>query len=371
MNPTTRQECIADPFNLSIVGDPFRRARDQLVHRVFDTNMDHVAIWGAGQNGEMTIALLEDTPVRIVACYDRVKTGSVRGIPIEQEPSKLPRDTTVLITMNSPSRAINRIRSLCEQHAVPWIQVIDLPETQAELITRPRSLANYAGKHQGERCFVVGNGPSLNRIDMTKLSHEVTFGSNRCYLGFPEWGYAFSYWAAEDREVAGWQAEEWKRLRHVDKFLPQDMVYHLSSDDQKVCAIPYQRISFDRHQPLFSIYPEVLFHGGTVTYLLLQLAVIMGCSPIYLIGVDFHFETQGTRVAENRSIWRQHGPDINHFRSDYIAQGRYLHPPYLDKQQLAFQSAHHAAKAYGFRILNATPGTRLEVFPKVTFDELF
>ncbi len=36
--------------------------------------------------------------------------------------------------------------------------------------------------HHGQRCFIIGNGPSLQRTDLTKLKDEFTFGMNRIYL---------------------------------------------------------------------------------------------------------------------------------------------------------------------------------------------
>ena len=42
-------------------------------------------------------------------------------------------------------------------------------------------------KHKGERCFIIGNGPSLKQTDLTKLKNEYTFGLNRIYLAFRRW----------------------------------------------------------------------------------------------------------------------------------------------------------------------------------------
>ena len=36
--------------------------------------------------------------------------------------------------------------------------------------------------HRGQRCFIVGNGPSLNQTDLSLLRGEYTFTTNRAYL---------------------------------------------------------------------------------------------------------------------------------------------------------------------------------------------
>ena len=43
--------------------------------------------------------------------------------------------------------------------------------------------------HRGQRCFIIGNGPSLKNTDLALLENEVTFGLNRIYLLFSKMGF--------------------------------------------------------------------------------------------------------------------------------------------------------------------------------------
>ena len=45
-------------------------------------------------------------------------------------------------------------------------------------LKRNRKLKNI---HKGSRCFVLGNGPSLSEVDLSKLSDEITFTVNDLY----------------------------------------------------------------------------------------------------------------------------------------------------------------------------------------------
>ena len=63
-------------------------------------------------------------------------------------------------------------------------------------------------RHRGERCFVIGNGPSLQRTDLTKLRGERTFGLNRIYLKFGELGFATSYLVCVNKLVIAQCAAE-------------------------------------------------------------------------------------------------------------------------------------------------------------------
>ena len=56
-----------------------------------------------------------------------------------------------------------------------------------------RGLARFEDLHRGQRCFIIGNGPSLKQMDLSPLQNEITFGMNRIYLMFPELGFQTTY----------------------------------------------------------------------------------------------------------------------------------------------------------------------------------
>ena len=50
-----------------------------------------------------------------------------------------------------------------------------LSPEQKRLLQQNESLR---GRHRGQRCFVIGNGPSLKKQDLATLANEVTFVMN-------------------------------------------------------------------------------------------------------------------------------------------------------------------------------------------------
>ena len=62
-------------------------------------------------------------------------------------------------------------------------------------------LATYKDKFKGYRCIVIGNGPSLNKMDLSILKNEFTFGMNRIYMLFEEWGFETSFLVSINRFV--------------------------------------------------------------------------------------------------------------------------------------------------------------------------
>ena len=50
-------------------------------------------------------------------------------------------------------------------------------------------LGEWKDRCKGQRAIIIGNGPSLNRTDLSKLRGEFTFGLNRIFLMFPALGF--------------------------------------------------------------------------------------------------------------------------------------------------------------------------------------
>jgi hypothetical protein len=239
-------------------------------------------------------------------------------------------------------------------------------------------LSDFTNIHEGRRCFVIGNGPSLNRIDMSLLRSQITFGSNRVYQGFDKWGFGFTYWSIEDQLVAEDIAEEWTgemianpRYRST-VFVPEDLMHHVDAhvktSENPCIPINFSRVEYYPNLYPFSTDPKVIVWGGTVTYLLLQLAALMGCNPIVLLGIDFNYSIPNTVRELGASRLMSTEDDPNHFFPGYFGKGRRWHDPNLPRMRIAYLSAEKASHNLGFRIYNATPRTKLKVFTRIDFN---
>lgn len=232
------------------------------------------------------------------------------------------------------------------------------------------SLRKYKGKHAGSRAFVVGNGPSLNRIDMSLVKDEITFGSNRVYLGFKMWGFHFKYWAAIDPLNIRQCYQEYNSSLpdEMVKFVPVQYAHYFHMVNMCPINVIYRYKGF----PRFSCKPDRVYEGWTVTYILLQIAVIMGCNPIYLIGVDYSYKITEKEKAIDGKVWTD--PESkSHFLPDYCAsdKGIVWSIPRFDKTDKAFECAAKFAREKGIEIYNATPGSKLRFFPFVQYESIF
>lgn len=224
-----------------------------------------------------------------------------------------------------------------------------------------RLLGSYKDIHQGKRCFIIGNGPSLKNTDLSKLKGEYTFGMNRAYLLFPELGFNTTYFVSVNSLVIEQCAEDLRALP-IPKFV--------SWRSRRLIA-PAPDLAY-----LYTTYtaPKFaadargrLWEGATVTYVALQLAYFMGFETAILIGVDHNFATQG---KPNTTVVSQ-GDDPNHFSAAYFGKGFRWQLPDLETSELAYGMARQAYQSAGRQVLDATVGGKLAVFPKVAYESLF
>ena len=227
-------------------------------------------------------------------------------------------------------------------------------------------VAKYKDLHQGKRCFVIGNGPSLKQTDLSKLKDEFTIGVNRIYLAFPEMGFNTSYLVSVNTLVLEQCVEDFKNLS-----LPRFFTWRARSWFSQYMRNDPNLMFLDTDYTGEAMFSGDamgrLFEGFTVTFVALQLAFYMGFEEVILIGVDHNFTTQG---PANTTVVSS-GEDPNHFAANYFGKGFRWQLPDLEGSERAYIMAREAYSKAGRKILDATHGGKLTVFPKVPYDELF
>ena len=225
-----------------------------------------------------------------------------------------------------------------------------------------RRLEAYRDRHQGERCFILGNGPSLRQTELALLKNEFTFGMNRIYLLFPELGFPTTYLVSVNELVLEQCAQEMQALR-LPRFFTwrgrrffQDDPHNLFLDTDYTEPAEFSGDMTGR-----------VYEGYTVTFVALQLAFFMGFDQAILIGVDHNFETKGPPNTTVTST----GDDPNHFAPNYFGKGFRWQLPDLEGSERAYRLAQEAYTAAGRQVLDATVGGKLEIFPKVEYETLF
>ena len=200
--------------------------------------------------------------------------------------------------------------------------------------------------HRGERAFIIGNGPGLDLYDLRKLFKEYTFGSN---LIFRRW--VPDYYVCCNPLVLSQYADEISNL---------------------FCRYKFTELQYTS-EPIFQTDPKGAFwQGYTVTYVALQLAFIMGCDPVYLVGCDHDYgevngdpnERKEYVDTDNQIEWVQarHAVGLGYVGHDWNL-------PDLDQSYLAYQKAQRAYKNAG-RNIYIIPPTKLDLFEEVQWASL-
>lgn len=225
---------------------------------------------------------------------------------------------------------------------------------------------------RGRRCFVIGNGPSLNRTDLERLEGEVSFAVNGIFLKFDELGFRPSYYVVEDDLVAQDRAGEINALVGMRKLFPKFLSPWLRPGPDSVFLNVIRDYRDYPGFPAFSTdAARCLWVGGTVTYLNLQLAFYMGFDPVILVGVDCDYDVRSDEVEVAGTELTSKAPDRNHFHPDYFGAGYRFHDPSVGRMLRAYEKARVVFGAHGRRVWNATLGGKLEVFERVDYASLF
>lgn len=238
-----------------------------------------------------------------------------------------------------------------------------------------RALAKLHNAYKGKRCFIIGNGPSLNKHNLLLLKNEYTFAVNSFFYKTKETGFRPTFYVVEDNLVMRENIDEIKAYDVPFKLFPANYK-NLHPAERNVLFFPanwgfYLQSSPNYCVPRFSTdATRELFCGQTVTYINMQLAFFMGFTEVYLIGMDFNYVVPKEHGRKGNWILST-TDDPNHFHKDYFGKGKTWKDPKLDRVANSYLQAKLAYEAVGRKIYNATIGGRLEIFERVEYQSLF
>lgn len=239
------------------------------------------------------------------------------------------------------------------------------------------ALRLFKDLHKGQRCFIVGNGPSLSNTDLSKLKNEITFGVNSIFLMTDMNGFIPTYYSVCDSHVIAENTDRINDYPVKHKFFPSVFRKYIPPNNRANVSFFMMNRGFNEvTSPNFAIprfsadCSERIYDGQTITYMNLQLAYYMGFSEVYLIGVDFSYVIPESAIVDGANILSTED-DPNHFHKDYFGKGRSWHDPVLHRVIKNYEFADMVYNWDSRRVFNATVGGKLEAFQRVDYDSLF
>ena len=213
----------------------------------------------------------------------------------------------------------------------------------------------------------MGNGPSLLSCDLNRLARETTIVSNANYLMWDQLDYVPTFLTVEDSLTAEDRASDLQSLQGCVRIFPFDLRRFLGDSGETLLYLNLLR----NYAPFPKFSWNVAHHaywGGTVSFLNLLIAAFLGCNPIILIGFDHSYVVPASET--DNVVIRSHDADVNHFSPDYLGPGQRWYAPNVPRMEAAYRHAHGELEQAGYKVLNATPGGKLEVFERVSLDSI-
>lgn len=234
--------------------------------------------------------------------------------------------------------------------------------------------ARFCDIHTGKRCFVIGNGPSLNSQNLSLLKGEITYTCNAFYLHPILSQWQPTYHSQVDPEsfdgtfdMTNWFSELCEKMVNTKFFLPlnardnivaknlfpQDRTYYCAFNGQMCNHLKSVNIT----RPIPGVESVSLFG--------ISLAMYMGCDPIYLIGMDHDF----LAAREVTTHFYNVGGASLKFDRSAIPYDKMLRD--VLRFWGGYRNLKKLAESKGIKIYNATNGGFLDVFERVKYESLF
>lgn len=242
-------------------------------------------------------------------------------------------------------------------------------------------LIKLKNKHKGKMAFVVGAGPSLRLVNPNLLKDYVIFTANSGILKFPDCDYfvtddegvcSWNYWLTTAKNSKCTKLLYEKKLKGKDSHFRQDETLFF---DHRQWATPDSKGNLVYHKENLKLTedPEFPIIGSrTSQATALHWAYIMGCDPIVLLGLDCCYE------GRNRYYWQFPGENkaiqYKGFVESSPDRGLLKNKP-VDKHCVAYDLYwRHFVEinpdSVNGRIIYVSPTGILDVFPKMTLDDV-
>lgn len=238
-------------------------------------------------------------------------------------------------------------------------------------------LRYYRDFYRGRRCFVMGNGPSLKKMNLSPLRNEITIGSNGIYKQYDEWGWFNNFLIFEDIEQTELRGPEIEDIHGPIKMAALYNAYAFKQDGATLLfnSRLADKTYWENDFPCFSKdFSDIVYLGSTVTYIALQWAFYLGCNPVYLIGVDHNYGKLPELFPPGKIVVTEDNlPLVRqcHFSDKYYKIGDPIGVPNVALQETAYAHARLVYESQNRRIINAGVDSKLTIFETCNFNGLF
>ena len=232
----------------------------------------------------------------------------------------------------------------------------------------PQYIKELKDSCYGERCFIIGNGPSLTSEDLDLLKNEKTFAFNRIYHMYQYTGWRPTYYMVVDKAIIHEMNREKEREIEAECFFVPNKKLVQKYKDQNAhhigveVTVPARTENMVLKKVSTDVSKQFSTAAGVITSAF-ELAFYMGFKEIYLLGVDHNFAVEidknGHKTVNKNCKY--------HFKEDK-EQSPFV--TYKDTLTHNFEVCGNYAVQHGIKIVNVTRGGKLEVFERDTLEHV-
>lgn len=358
----------------------------------------NIAVWGAGENTVRLFQLTDIVQYNINIIIDNGKYGEVFWGKTVLAASDINWNNIEAVIISAFYReneifdelknkyffdkTIVRLNDINQEK--PFYQHLLKSEVMVPLEYRDIISSNqkFHNIHQGEKVFIIGNGPSIKNTDLKKIKNARKMVVSNFYLH-------------EDYNIVKPDYHCFAQFTYTDKF-NEDVARKWLSDIGKHSGTPHfffnisEKRLVDECSSLkekdinymyldalnLDYYDEIditnkMMCGQSVTIDCIQLAIYMGFKEIYLVGIehseivtgqyDYFYDRDLSKVGDRDTYTSNSGKVVSRFSTQLYTRNC------LWKQ---YERLNEIIDKKGIEIYNATKGGILDIFKRIDYDLL-
>jgi len=228
-----------------------------------------------------------------------------------------------------------------------------------EQVRRTMDFVNNPNRKRKSKCIIVGNGPSLRKIDFSLLKDQDVFICNNTFMD-EELLSCAKYYTVVNNLVAEQGYQNVNAIKGITKIFPYWLAYCVQPDEDTYF------VNSVGHPQFSTNMEKNVSWRHTVSFFNMQLAYGLGYDEVALIGMD-HSYRQDQKYKEGEEILELTDDD-NHFNPNYF-KGKKWHAADVDNMEAMYLLAKEAFEKDSRKIYNCTDGGHLELFDRMSLRE--
>lgn len=254
-----------------------------------------------------------------------------------------------------------------------------------------KSNKKFKNRHDGERCFILGNGPSLRNEDLSKLSNEVVFAVNQIAKLDDYKSIRPDYYFCVDQVFFSLNPSDEEDAQTINTFLelknekcdPQCFIPARFKKDIRRYGLNDLKVNYfidayrmtDKYNGIVD-YSKVVPSFGTVVQYAITMAVYMGFKEIYLLGCDntgILVTINSVLKEDNQRLYAYKVSDEENRRMERMVSRNGLEA-YCESYLCTLQDYRKLflyCKRNNVKLVNCSSTTVIDSIPRMEFENLF